>query len=66
LQKYLAEMSGASLICFEDETQCYALTSKGERFLEAYRRYSKTNRQAEKIFYKVNSNKQALEQLINQ
>ena len=30
LQKYLAELSGASLICFEDETQCYALTSKGE------------------------------------
>ena len=66
LQKYLAEMSGASLICFENETQCYALTSKGEAFLEAYRQYSKTNRQAEKISYEINSNKQALEKLINQ
>jgi predicted transcriptional regulator len=66
LQKYLAEISGASLICFEDETQCYALTSKGEAFLEAYRQYSKTNRHAKKIIGEVNSKKQTLEKLINQ
>ena len=65
LQKYLAEISGASLICFEDETRCYALTSKGEEFLEAYMQYSKTNRHAEKIIGEVNSKKQTLEKLFN-
>ena len=63
LQKYLAEMSGASLICFEDETQCYALTSKGKEFLEAYLQYSKSNRHAEKIIDEVNLKKQTLEKL---
>ena len=66
LQKYLAEISGASLICFEDETQCYDLTLKGKAFLEAYRQYSKTNRRAEKIIGDVNSKKQILEKLSNQ
>jgi predicted transcriptional regulator len=65
LQKYLAEISGAALICFEDETQCYALTSKGKEFLEAYMQYSKTNRHAEKIISEVNSKKQTLEKLVN-
>ncbi len=66
LQKYIAEVSGASLICFENETQCYALTGKGKEFLEAYTQYSRTNRQAEKIMDKVNSKKQTLERLFNQ
>lgn len=66
LQKYLAEMSTASLICFEDETQCYALTPKGQEFLEIYRQYTKTNRHAEKIIGEVNSKKHTLENLFNQ
>ena len=66
LQKYLADMSGASLICFEDDTQCYALTSKGKEFLETYTQYSKSNRHAEKIIDDVNSKKQTLEELFNQ
>ena len=66
LQKYLARMSDSSLICFEEQTRCYALTSKGKAFLEAYKEYSKRNRQAEKIFYEVNSKKQTLEKLFNQ
>ena len=65
LQKYLAEISGASLICFEDETHCYALTSKGKEFLEAYMQYSKTNRHAEKIIGEVNSKRQSLEKLFS-
>ncbi len=63
LQKYLAEISGASLICFEDETQCYSLTEKGKEFLENYKVYSKKNRYAEKIIGEVNSKKQTLENL---
>ena len=65
LQKYLAEISGASLICYEDETQCYSLTSKGKEFLEAYTQYSKKNRHAEKIIGEVNLKKQTLEKLFN-
>jgi predicted transcriptional regulator len=66
LQKYLAETSQASLICFKDESHCYALTSRGQEFLEAYKQYSKTNKQAEKIMDEVHSKKQALEKLFNQ
>ena len=66
LQKYLTEMCGTSLICFEDETQCYALTSKGEEFLQAYLQYSRSNRHAEKILGEVNLKKQTLEKLFNQ
>lgn len=65
LQKYLKEITNASLICFEDETQCYALTSKGKEFLDAYLKYSKTNRHAEKIIDEVNSKKQILEKLFS-
>jgi predicted transcriptional regulator len=66
LQKYLAEVSDASLISFEGESQCYLLTSKGQEFLEAYKQYSRTNRQAERIIDEVNSKKQTLERLFNQ
>ena len=65
LQKYLAEVSNASLICFEDETQCYDLTSKGVAFLDAYKLYTKSNRHAEKILGEVNLKKQTLEKLVN-
>jgi predicted transcriptional regulator len=63
LQKYLAEISGASLICYEDDTQCYNLTSKGHEFLKAYTQYLKTNRHAEKINGQANLKKQNLENM---
>lgn len=66
LQKYLASVSDASLIRFEDKTQCYALTLKGKQFLRAYMQYSKTNKEAIRILDKVNSKKQTLERLFNQ
>jgi predicted transcriptional regulator len=66
LQKYLAEISGASMICFEDKTQRYALTSKGREFLEVYTQYSKRNRHAMKVVSDVNLKKQTLEKLFNQ
>ncbi len=65
-RKYLTEVSSASLICFEDETRCYDLTSKGKAFLEAYKQYLKTNRHAEKIIGEVNLKKQTLENLLEQ
>ena len=66
LQKYLAELSSASLICFENEPNRYTLTLKGKEFLDAYKLYSKTNRHAEKIIGEVNSKKRTLEKLVNQ
>ncbi len=66
LQKYLTELSNASLICFEDETHCYDLTLKGKTFLEAYKQYLKTNRHAEKIIGDVNFRKRTLENLLDQ
>ena len=64
LQKYLAEISGASLICFEDETQCYALTVKGQRV--SWKLTGSIQRQTgtlRKLIGEVNSKKQILENL---
>jgi len=65
LQKYLAELTGASLIFFEDEHQYYALTLKGQQFLDAYRKYLKTHRYVEKALNDVNGKKAELEKLFN-
>ena len=63
LQRYLAEITGASLINFEDEKQCYMLTAKGREFLDAYQKYSKTNKHVEKRINDVLTKKQVLEKL---
>jgi predicted transcriptional regulator len=63
LQKYLAEIAGASLINFEDERRCYVLTAKGREFLDAYEKYSKTNRHVEKQLNDVRSKRSILEKL---
>jgi predicted transcriptional regulator len=63
LQKYLAEITGAFLICFEDGARCYVLTDKGRAFLDAYEEYSKTNRHVEKRLNDVRTKKNVLEKL---
>jgi predicted transcriptional regulator len=63
LQKYLAEITGASLICFEDGERCYVLTDKGRAFLDAYEEYSKTNRHVAKRLNDVRTKKNVLEKL---
>jgi predicted transcriptional regulator len=63
LQKYLAEITGASLICFEDGKRCYILTEKGRAFLDAYEEYSKSNRHVEKRLNDVRTKKGVLEKL---
>ena len=63
LQKYLAEITGASLINFEDERRCYILTVKGREFLDAYQEYFKTNRHVEKRLNDVRNKKNFLEKL---
>jgi predicted transcriptional regulator len=63
MQKYLAEMTGASLISFEDEKRCYILNNKGRAFLEAYQEYSKTNKHMEKRLNDARIKKKVLERL---
>jgi predicted transcriptional regulator len=63
LQKYLAEITGASLICFKDGERCYVLTDKGRAFLDAYEEYSRTNKHVEKRLNDVRGKKNVLEKL---
>jgi predicted transcriptional regulator len=63
LQKYLAEIAGASMIDFEDEKRCYVLTGKGQEFLDAYEEYSRSNRHVEKRLNDVRSKRNVLEKL---
>lgn len=63
LQKYLAEVVGASLVCFENEKHCYRLTDKGRKFLEAYEQYSKRSKYVEKRLGDVATSKKCLEDL---
>ena len=63
LQRYLRDITAASLICFETAEQCYMLTQKGQDFLEAYKDYSKTNKSIEKRLNDVDNKKKNLEEL---
>jgi predicted transcriptional regulator len=63
LQRYLQDITAASLIYFETAEQCYMLTQKGQDFLEAYKDYSKTNRSIEKRLNDVDNKKKNLEEL---
>ena len=63
LQRYLAELVEASLICFEDKTRCYVLTNKGHKFLDAYKRYHRTNKRIESRLRTANAKREVLEKL---
>jgi len=63
LQRYLSEISAASLINFDIQSQSFTLTSKGQDFLNAYKEYIKNNQCMEKSLSKVSANRKALEQL---
>ena len=63
LQRYLKNITTASLIAFETTEQCYVLTQKGRDFLEAYKDYAKTNKTIEKRLNDVDNKKKNLEEL---
>jgi predicted transcriptional regulator len=63
LQKYLAELTGASLLAFEDQNQSYALTNKGREYLTLYKEYSRANRHIEKRLTTARVKKGALDKL---
>ena len=66
LQRYLAEVIGASLVEFDDGADFYLLTEKGTRFLSAYQKYSKTNKHIENRMKEARSKKQFLEHLCSE
>jgi len=63
LQKYLSEVSAASLIDFESGSQSFVLTPKGQEFLDAYKIYAKSHRYVEKRLTEVSEKKKVLEKL---
>jgi predicted transcriptional regulator len=63
MQKYLAEITEASLISFVDEKRCFVLTDKGSAFLDAYKEYSRTNRHVNERLNDVRTKKSNLEKL---
>jgi predicted transcriptional regulator len=63
LERYLAKVVAASLICFEDEIGCYRLTNKGRKYLDAYKRYSRTHKRIMHNLNEANARKKVLEKL---
>jgi predicted transcriptional regulator len=63
LQKYLSEITDAELVHFEDVRQCFMLTVKGQEYLDAYREYSKCNKNMEKRLNDIFIKRQVLESL---
>jgi predicted transcriptional regulator len=63
LQRYLKDITAASLVHFKTVEQCYVLTTKGQEFLEAYKDYTRTNKSIEKRLNDFNNKKKTLEGL---
>jgi predicted transcriptional regulator len=63
LQKYLLEMSDATLIEYNNENQNYLVTPKGTTFLQTYHEYSKNSKSIEKRQSIVNNKRKALDDL---
>lgn len=63
LQKYLSEMSEATLLEYRDVNQSYCITCKGTKFLQTYREYSKNSKSIERRQLLVNDKRKALDDL---
>ena len=63
LQKYLTEITGASLLDFHDPKQRYFITPKGREFLQTYREYSKDSKSMEKAQSLVDDKRKVLDEL---
>lgn len=63
LQRYLNEVTDASLVHFQGETQSYLITPKGQDYLSAYKEYSRTNKSIEKRLNDFSNKKRVLEDL---
>jgi predicted transcriptional regulator len=63
LQRYLSEISTASLVNFDSKSQSFVLTQKGQEFLNTYKEYAKNSKHVEKRLSEVSAMRKALEQL---
>jgi predicted transcriptional regulator len=63
LQKYLSEMSKATLLEFHELNQHYLVTPKGKEFMQTYREYSKNSKCIEKRQSIVNIKRKVLDEL---
>ena len=63
LQRYLSEVSTASLVNFDSQSQSFVLTPKGRKFLNTYKEYAKNTKHVEKRLSQVSDMRKALEQL---
>ncbi|MCW4000952.1 MAG: winged helix-turn-helix domain-containing protein [Candidatus Bathyarchaeota archaeon] len=63
LQRYLTEITEASLILFEETQQYYALTGKGQEYLEAYKDYARFSKTMEKRLNDFSTKRKVLETL---
>ena len=63
LQRYLAELTEASLINYKDDIQCYVLTDKGREYIVLYKEYSKANKHIEKRLTTAQVKKRVLDKL---
>ncbi len=63
MQKYLGEITKASLVMYQSNTQSFALTPKGQEFLDYYREYSRMLSFAEKQKKRVAARRKVLETL---
>lgn len=61
LQRYLAEITGASLIIFDIEGQYYKITDKGRNFLNIYQEYLEYDKQVQKEISESLTRKRLLE-----
>lgn len=61
LQKYLMEVTNASLICYKPDQQCYTLTERGQHFMEAYKQYCRQSQNVQKRLTHLNASRKTLE-----
>ena len=62
LQKYLVDVTNASLIYYIPEKHCYELTDRGQEFIEIYKQYCRHSKNVEKRISSLNNSKRALEE----
>jgi len=66
LQRYLSEVTDASLIRFDISSQSYLITEKGQEYLSAYKEYSRTNKSIEKRLNDFSIKRKALQDLCDE
>jgi predicted transcriptional regulator len=63
LTKYLTEVIEAGLVRLQRKERIYVITSKGMKFLEKYKKYSRRNKHIEDSLDDLHSKRKVLEEL---